>query len=90
MKVTFELYTHWVQYGRPGGTQLDFDVNRGSTFLGRFESREVAELEIRRLEKAAEGRWPGATVDEEFDSYEIKVVQVPDGSEGTEPNEIAE
>jgi hypothetical protein len=86
MPVAFDLYTHWVSYGRPGGTQWDFDVKRGTTFLGRFESREEAEREIKRLEKESEDKLLGPCVDEEFDSYEIKEVKVRDGDrrEGAE------
>ncbi|MDB5390480.1 MAG: hypothetical protein JWM11_6126 [Planctomycetaceae bacterium] len=77
MKVVYELINHWVQYGKPGGTPLDFDVFRGSNVIGQFESREAAEREIEQLKIKAEERMLGLGIEEEFDRYEIKKVKVP-------------
>lgn len=75
MKIVYEALGHWVQYGRPGGTPLDFDVARGTTCFGRFDSREAAEAEIRRVQRERENEPRGAHVDEVFDEYEVREVQ---------------
>ncbi|WP_162668226.1 hypothetical protein [Gemmata massiliana] len=77
MKPTYELLCHWQQYGRPGGNPLDFDVTRGTTVLGRFESREAAEAEIRRVRAERQNEPRGAHVDEVFDEYEVREVEEP-------------
>jgi hypothetical protein len=76
--VVYELLNHWIQYGRPGGTPLDFDVKRGTEVLGRFDSREEAEQELRRVRRKSTERVFGTTVDEEFDEYEIRTVELPE------------
>ncbi|MDB5388077.1 MAG: hypothetical protein JWM11_3723 [Planctomycetaceae bacterium] len=78
MKIVYELINHWIQYGRPGGTPFDFDVFRGSDVIGQFESREAAEREIEVLKIKAEKRILSTHIEEEYDEYEIKEVNVPE------------
>jgi hypothetical protein len=76
MKTAYDLYLHWVDYGRPGGTQWDYDVFRGSKLVGRFETHELAELEIQKLRAESPDYVSGINGEFMTNSYEIKTIDL--------------
>ena len=76
MKTVYEVYHTWTDYGRPGGTPLDFDVSEGSELVGQFETREEAERELQKLREKSPGSSSGINGELSTDGYEIKIVEV--------------